>query len=71
MSSSFSFAESRKTKIEAIKADIEALNVLRAGLNDALASGLITQNDYKEQLKKLFDMVDNNRELLSKLYNEA
>lgn len=59
------------TKIEAIKADTEALNVLREGLKDALASGLITPNDYGKELEKLFKMVEKNRDLLNQLYNEA
>lgn len=59
------------SKIEAVKADTEALNVLRECLKDALASGIITQKIYSEELGKLFKAVDMNRDLLDKLYNEA
>lgn len=61
----------RSIRIEAIKADTEALNVIRETLKDALASGLITQNNYSEELQKLFKMINKNRDLLNDLYNEA
>ena len=58
-------------KIEAVKADIEALNVLRETLKNALAAGVVTNEKYSEQLEILFKALNHNRDLLNNLYNGA